>query len=608
MENIYFEQFGYVQISILKNYSRLIDRPGQPSNPNPLRASWIFAEPFHEMTLFNYNDKKSYFGIPKNKMGNVNSVYFHSHGEKTFNVPFEEVINPFYDKKYGSRSTVFTTTKDHTIKRHYDNPFSTIQVNKIIRKIFKNGDKLTINVFNGINRRPYNKRFFRSSYHSHSITINLKTGNFVITTISKTEKSNLRNKKFLTNDFHSLMRTLEVMFKEYDPATHNQRKDVDFFMEIYKIFGNEFDFKPINGSKINRESLLMLYFKLVDFFIKTKKIGVPNSDYAHWLKEYYPTEKYLKKNKRKLVSSILDMLGIKSKTTIKILHRTPIKNVVLLKCTYDIFGEDANHWVSKIDWETYYQNECRQLSSTPDKLVDYHIMSGKNFYKNHYDHMVNVRIGDLSLFEKNYIVNIINSWVTHIKTIKDFTRLLTIFNDIADHFKMYRKIKDHFTDVELSAKTVTGFYEEHRHFSLLNNILKKKTETILTFDENTIKTIETDIVIDGGVVIKPVLLKSGLEYTSEGTYMHHCVSSYINKEESIIVSLRDENGLRVTCEVNIKTGDIIQARHYCNQAPPEIFETPIEALKKRTKRLSKTNMLGPQNRKTVILSTKDLLS
>jgi hypothetical protein len=74
--------------------------------------------------------------------------------------------------------------------------------------------------------------------------------------------------------------------------------------------------------------------------------------------------------------------------------------------------------------------------------------------------------------------------------------------------------------------------------------------------------------------------------------MHHFVASYSNKDVSIIVSLRTEDMLdRVTCEFNCASGDLQQARHFCNGEPPEKMKRAIENLKPIVSKFARMKLL-----------------
>jgi hypothetical protein len=75
-------------------------------------------------------------------------------------------------------------------------------------------------------------------------------------------------------------------------------------------------------------------------------------------------------------------------------------------------------------------------------------------------------------------------------------------------------------------------------------------------------------------------LKIDAEYTEEGAHMHHCVATYADRENSIIVSLREGSTVgheRVTCEFNLQK-HLVQAKYFCNAQPPDRFENVIDKL------------------------------
>ena len=51
------------------------------------------------------------------------------------------------------------------------------------------------------------------------------------------------------------------------------------------------------------------------------------------------------------------------------------------------------------------------------------------------------------------------------------------------------------------------------------------------------------------------------DYQDEGKAMHHCVGGYFSRKDSLILSMRDEQGNRIeTVEVSLRTFDIVQSR------------------------------------------------
>jgi hypothetical protein len=160
---------------------------------------------------------------------------------------------------------------------------------------------------------------------------------------------------------------------------------------------------------------------------------------------------------------------------------------------------------------------------------------------------------------------------------------------------MIRTINEYDPNVKMRARTYTDFTTEHTEFSKLISVINKGWSTEYIFDNRMVRNVESVIKNEFNGTdyqFNPVILKRDEEYSEEGSFMHHCVASYSNKKESIIVSLRTNFGLdRVTCEFNKKTGECLQERYFCNKLPPEYFIDALKTLKERIKKSSSNRLL-----------------
>lgn len=65
------------------------------------------------------------------------------------------------------------------------------------------------------------------------------------------------------------------------------------------------------------------------------------------------------------------------------------------------------------------------------------------------------------------------------------------------------------------------------------------------------------------------VIQSVADMVEEGEKMHHCVGSYWDKKNSLILSAKDRNGKRIeTVEVNLGTFKVVQSRGVCNENTP----------------------------------------
>jgi hypothetical protein len=104
----------------------------------------------------------------------------------------------------------------------------------------------------------------------------------------------------------------------------------------------------------------------------------------------------------------------------------------------------------------------------------------------------------------------------------------------------------------------------------------------------------------GNITFYPFILKREEDYSEEGSFMHHCVASYSDKDRSIIVSIRTQDKSdRVTCEFDCQTGSLIQSKHFCNGQPPEDIAMAVVELTKKTKGYARLGLLNSISRQKV---------
>jgi hypothetical protein len=165
---------------------------------------------------------------------------------------------------------------------------------------------------------------------------------------------------------------------------------------------------------------------------------------------------------------------------------------------------------------------------------------------------------------------------------------------IVDHFRMLNRIREYDPNIRMRANNITKFHLEHNELSKIISAIKKGWVIQYFYPEETIRQIQQPIKIfksikigptlmgtdmDDYITITPYVLTREEEYIEEGKFMHHCVASYAETDTSMIISLRtDDQEDRVTCEFQISSGKLIQAKHFSNAQPPKQFEYIIESV------------------------------
>lgn len=544
MEVIFSEKYSYAEIHVGKNYCSL-------KNKSEYLEDWDI-----------FNKRQQCFHLrPKYKS---KGVFFHNGSlDKTQEITF--------------KSLKFFTNKDRHIKRHFCNPFSSIVLKDGERRIVKKGDVITIRLYRKHRHRTFNKVFFKSNTFVTTLSFNTKTGNFMFYRLGNKEKDFKTNSFFRLEVFFNELLSLKPECVGTDIPSFN---DYLFIENMCAAFGFPKQSVIENPRHYLKNDFLRLFERL---FITKKRIKVPNHNVSELLTHFYPTEKFFKKNDRKLISSVLDMLSIKSKYTIKICHQNPNLNLIFLKNLINFFGDDYIDYLTQIDFQKITKTEKEP-----------HL--NKHFLFEVFDY-------NLSKREKKLFLNLLKEYIKENCLSTQHT-----LNDFKDHIRMCEKIKKYYPQTEMSFRNITEFRNEHQEFTKISASIKKGFIVEYVYQSLTIDKIEHPIpkkillgqhdgkpVLgdDMGVYFYPFILKTEVDYFEEGKFMRHCVSSYVDKKSSIIISLRTKDGNeRVTCEYDIATGRPIQQRYFCNQTPPEQFLWSLMVLDELVSKMARFGTLN----------------
>jgi hypothetical protein len=543
MEILLEQRFSNAKISLLKNYCKLVDFQDYKYKDIDWEDKKVQSLDFFAI----YSDRKNTkFFKEKSSLERGYAVEYPK---------FELVKNHF-------------TTSDKQITRHYNNPFAHLVIEIIERSIKKKGDKILISSLYYKKERGYNRKYFTTHITKNHFSFDFKTGNFqVIETFGKGKKKS--SKIFRTNNFIFLKQAIKNNYgffniakyysrgSKFKKEIHDNLNDGEFIYTIGKLFG-------IDGFLSNDTDNYhdKFYNKIVESFIEYRKIKVPNHSFVHLLEYSYPKEVLFKKNDRKLVASVLDMYGIKTKFTIKLLHNYPFLNLITISKLCLIFGKDYQKYLSSIRENIFAASQTRNREVNALYSIS--------------DYKIKILEYNISDTDKENIVRILND-EKYQKPITEDT-----INDLLDHFRMINKIKYYDNKLTMKAKTYLEFTQEHQMLSKIMSTIKKGWIIEYVYNEKTIHQIEEPLskfVSDeiGEVTFYPTILRREDEYSEEGKFMHHCVGTYADKDKSMIISIRKNNNTdRVTCEFDIQSGNMIQARYFCNAQPPEEYQSIIE--------------------------------
>lgn len=541
-----------------------------------------------------------------------NRVHFHdrdAYSKKNSKIFYASKGSPEKNIRISSKTRHdIYTTEDRHIKKHFGRPFSEISIKLNEKSIREDEDKIYVRKYWHTKSRHINCRYFKRTNGYHGFTFNKKNGNIISYTKSPGQKLSMRQNSF----DHLLVVLTEIIsvseyFNEHADVGINTKETIngfketfsrsEFIKEIYNLFSKTTEIKideipEILFTKRNAtSSSLNLYNEVRDrdyaskisdwvmkCFVEKKGIKTPNV-YKDMLTNWYPTKPFLAKNDNKLVLSILDRLGIKSKSLNKLIHSKDNFVLEQLLVLMPYFG--------KTDLVKYVSNLTQNFFDYNWKLVIDNMNSTRGRYS--FSTIKNLEIYDLTPNEKKTVLRYINNFfnITLKETLSNQSpnTVSRIFRELNDHFNMIAKVREYYPDTEMRATNQLDFHAEHIALSKIQNSIKKGYTIQYTFPEEFVSYIEEPILThddDGNeVLLYPVLLKTDSEYTEEGSHMHHCVGSYADRETSIIISLRvgskagDE---RVTSEFTTDNRFCVQSKYFCNKKPPELFENPLVEL------------------------------
>jgi hypothetical protein len=441
-----------------------------------------------------------------------------------------------------------------------------------------------------------NAKYFRKNSIAYGIKLNLVTGNFITYSYSGNKKN--RTNKIRQNSFTHLQETIKSIFSFKETFDGIRADDSIIKQHVEQINDAVFEktlFHTISSlldvddySVVNHSQNGLINFtneSIIKLFLKIKAIKVPNT-YMGYLTNWYPTQKYLKKNDNKLILAILDRLNLKTKSLNRLLHEIPEVNITNLITLSKLFGYgDLHKYIHNLD--------KRYLSVGIDHRQVLTGMVGYGSMNNHFEYNLNSN-------EKSCLLKLLNSFFNSNEDSPNMANLINQqFIQITDHMSMINKIREYIPDTELRAQNFKDFHHEHIEYSKIERSIKKGYTIQYTFDPKLVEHIEKVIHVPKGFwsdspsgeshytiqheeTFYPVILKTDGEYSEEGKHMHHCVATYADREQSIIVSIRHNSPTgseRVTCEFDARSKTLVQAKSFCNASPPEIFTAAITQLK-----------------------------
>jgi len=391
---------------------------------------------------------------------------------------------------------------NENFKKFFPNICASVQYRKLTIKVVKSDDKISLKLLQYDITRRQGEVFFRKQTRVDFITYNFNTnslfnGYWQNYHKKKKQTKSIRQNFFVSEPLDKISVQIRRILYTYVPIKQDKNvleiDSTEIVHNAIKTFVNNIPGMDMYSDLNLNEKLFKRHYDYV---------GVKFPD--NWMsfkKTYpFPTKKILKKNKMKLIDSVMSLHNIKGEKVKRILHNIPeFINSETYNNACKIFGEDF-------------------ILGQPDELI-------KTLFKN-----LHVIINP-SLFSYLNKMEMKNCWEIY-KLILEERHNLHTFDD---HLSMYNRLKK-FENIKWRSKNYNEFVQEHVEFSdKLNFYTKGKFERV--YDNDFVKEIQESILGN----YYPVLLRTSDEYNEESTTQSNCVKTYIDRPSSIIISLRKDS-------------------------------------------------------------------
>lgn len=456
-------------------------------------------------------------------------------------------------EKYKRRPWILKSSEQTTDKEKYLSSYSDLTKNIVEKRVTlvieEYGDKISIKLFYINKTRGVGKRYFRTRRQLDYITYNFKTKNIYRGTKRNSNKKLISN-NIRVNDFRNnslpILTLKDIVLQINEICTWNEH--VDFWC-LYGEIENKLKRLIIERANVivdeNTTLIEEFYYSV---FLKHNNIKIPNQ-YLKFIDVKIP-KKILKQNGN-LVNSYMSLNDIKSSKIKKILNESIKFDFFYIKLLYDLLGVD-------------YFNRLN------DKVLMDNLTLGM------WDKHTN-----FSNEEKKHIVIALNCGV--------------LLHTIMDHYKFKRELFKYGLNIKEKFTDKKSFQNEHYEWS--NLVTSYKNGTInRTYGNSIIDMIETEIYSHVGVNYYPVVLTNSDDYNEESAVQQNCVRTYIDKPNSIIISIRvgSKSGKdRATIEYRFRRNSTVrlQSLGRFNQNLNNIWDSIIEVLDRRVDELYKKKKL-----------------
>jgi dsDNA-binding SOS-regulon protein len=388
----------------------------------------------------------------------------------------------------------FVSNVEEDFVLYYGNPLARVLKSYLMIVVERDGDKVSMKVFNGFRERRVGNKWFKVVRNVDYITVNTKTGD-----VYSGFLHNYQNKKKVRKKLHKNFFLNEpisnIGYVIRDKIWSYSHNSIEVAVDASSKFMDEIDERGLISS-------FNLDKRLFKFYLDKKGIKYPNNFFLYSSKLVGPKfRKILKKNDNRLVDAFMINNGLTGKKLKKCLHGCKALNLDLYLMARKLFGDD---WINQDD------DFILQTLNSEFKIQDQYIpvefanVIGKDELRRVFN-----------LFKKVYFDEMLDTY-TFIDHIQIYTQL-----------KMYGE-----TDLRWMSNDVDIFRNEHLDWSDKLTFYKKGHYERI-YPVYSYEHLEQPLG-----EYYPVLLDDSISYNEESSSQSNCVKTYIGKPSNIIISLR----------------------------------------------------------------------
>jgi hypothetical protein len=422
---------------------------------------------------------------------------------------------PLGSEKHPQFNYSHSTDTEEDFEKNYGNPMCTVSVTRMTLVVEKNEEKVSLKLYWFSKVRQAGKVYFVKSSIMYFVTYSYKTNDLYSGTIRNSFKkrkfiSRLRKNYFASKPVSILHAYFHNNFRR---NLNLNETSLDVWLPAINAFTNnipnyKFDFMLNTDENLYKHYMLTRGIKFPDNFTTFINM-IPLA-----------SKRVLKKCGYKLVESFMMNNKLNGDKIRRVLQNVEFINEKFYKQVEGFFGEKfLRHQSDEV------------LKSIFEFRHGYQIPSDDNL---------------MSDTEKRNAFDVFRSVISHTGTLQTFI----------DHINFYRMLRQ-FEEIKWRSNNLSSFNKEHSQWS--DKWSHYTTGTYTRYYSDTfVNGIQEKITNKNGVEYYPVVLTKSSEYNMESGMQSNCVKTYINRAESLIISLREGSEYsteRATIEYKIKKGN-----------------------------------------------------